>query len=147
MTTLPKGTTVDTTNIQPVEPIHMEFAFYNVTPIKGFTYMMTSAFEKTRIIWVFNTAPKISPVRIVCLVFTTLKNKKHPCKCMTVNEDISLEKSTGGTKLLFYDFSITTETTSGNTSWIIRNNERHNRSINTMVRAGILDSNPHEKKW
>ena len=41
MTTLPKGTTVDTTNLQPVELIQMNFALYNVTSIHGFTSMLT----------------------------------------------------------------------------------------------------------
>ena len=38
--TLPKGKTVETTNLQPGEIIHMDFAFYNVTPILGFTSML-----------------------------------------------------------------------------------------------------------
>ena len=33
MTTLPKGKTVDTTKIQPVEVIHMDLDFYNLTSI------------------------------------------------------------------------------------------------------------------
>ena len=46
MTTLPKRTTVDTSNLQPGELIHMNFALYNVTYIRGFTYMLTVAFAK-----------------------------------------------------------------------------------------------------
>ena len=37
------------------------------------------------------------------------------------------------------------QTTSGNLSWINDNNERHNRRINNMVRAGLIDSDQHEK--
>ena len=33
----PKGTTVYTNKIQPEEFIHMDFDFYNLTPIHGFT--------------------------------------------------------------------------------------------------------------
>ena len=40
MTTLPKGKTVDTTNLQPVEIIHMDLDFYNVTSIRGFNSML-----------------------------------------------------------------------------------------------------------
>ena len=36
----PKGTTVDTTNLQPVELIHMDFALYNVTSVLGFMSML-----------------------------------------------------------------------------------------------------------
>ena len=37
------------------------------------------------------------------------------------------------------------ETTGGDAYWLNEKNERHNRSIQNMVRAGLLDSNQHEK--
>ena len=39
------------------------------------------------------------------------------------------------------------ETTGGDAYWISIKNERHNRRIHNMVRAGLLDSNKHENKW
>ena len=51
MTIFPKATTVDRSNIQPVQPIHTRFAFYNVDSIRGFTSVLTFVCEKTRIIW------------------------------------------------------------------------------------------------
>ena len=56
MMTLPKGTTVDTTNIQPVETINMDAAFYNVTSIQGFTSIITVVCTRNTMIWVFRTA-------------------------------------------------------------------------------------------
>ena len=35
--TFPKGRTVERTNLQPGELIHMDFPFYNMTYIWGFT--------------------------------------------------------------------------------------------------------------
>ena len=55
MTTLPKGTTVDTTNLQSVELIHVYFAFYNMTPVYGFTSVLSVVFAKIRMIWEFPT--------------------------------------------------------------------------------------------
>ena len=74
MTNLPKGIKVDTSKIQPVERIHMDFDFYNVTSICGFTSMRTVVCAKTRMIWVFPTAYKIPPVIIICFALTTFKN-------------------------------------------------------------------------
>ena len=37
------------------------------------------------------------------------------------------------------------ETTGGYASWININNEQHNRCINNMVGAGILEHNQHKK--
>ena len=73
MTTLPKVTTVDTTNIKPGELIHMDFDFYNVTIIRGFTYTLNVVFINTIILWVFPTTPKIIPVCITCFILTTLE--------------------------------------------------------------------------
>ena len=58
MTTLPKGTTVDTNNLQLGELIHVDFAFYYVTYIRMFTSMITVVFSNTILILVFTTAYK-----------------------------------------------------------------------------------------
>ena len=100
METFSKGTTVDTTNIQPGELIHMEFAFHNVTSIRGFTPMLTLVCANTIIISSFTTASKRSPVGIICFILTTFKNEKHPCRRVRLNEDGALEKSSGVTNLL-----------------------------------------------
>ena len=41
MTTLTKGKTVETKNLQSGDIIHMEFTFYNVIYIRGLTFMLT----------------------------------------------------------------------------------------------------------
>ena len=122
MTTINKGTTVNTINLQPGELMHMEFAFYNVTSIRGFTSMLTVVCAKTKMLWVSPTAPKRAPVRIIRFILKTLMNEQHPCKIIRVDEDISLENSTDVTNLLVDDFKICTETTGGDASWINVNN-------------------------
>ena len=77
MTTSPKGKTVDTTNLQPGELIHINCAFYKVTSVRGFTSIITVVCEKTIIIWVFPTASKRSPVQIIYFVLPTLKIEKY----------------------------------------------------------------------
>ena len=55
---LPKGTTVDTTNLCIGEIMHMEFDLYNVTYIQGFTYVLNVVCATTMIIWIFTTQSK-----------------------------------------------------------------------------------------
>ena len=74
MTTINKGGGVDTTNIQPVELVYMDFAFYNVNSILVITSMITVVCAKTRMLWVFSTAYKRSPVRIIHFILTKLMN-------------------------------------------------------------------------
>ena len=64
---------------------------------------------------------------------------------MIFDEDGALANSTYVTNLIFDDFNISMETTGGNESWINENNEIHKRIIHNMVRAGLIDSNQHEK--
>ena len=93
-TTTPKGTTIHTNNLQPGEIIHMDFDFYNVTPIRGFTSMITVVCAKTLMIWVFHNASKRDPVHIIFFILTTFKNEQHLYKRVKVYEYGSMEKST-----------------------------------------------------
>ena len=55
MKTLTKSKTIETNNLQQGVLIIMEFAFYNVNSIQGFTSMINVVRDKTRMIWVFIT--------------------------------------------------------------------------------------------
>ena len=101
MTTLSKGTAVDTTNRQPGELINMDFYFYNVTSIHGFTSMITVVYANTRMLWVFLTAPKRAPARITRFILTKLRNEKYPLKYVRVDEYGALENLTDVTNLIF----------------------------------------------
>ena len=147
VTTLPKGTTVDTSNLQPRELIHMDFYFYNVISILGITSILTVVCEKTRIIWVFPTASKQSPVCIIHLILTTLNNEQHPWKHVIFDEDGALENPTDVTNLLVDELKIPMENTGGDSPWINGKNERNKRSIQNMVRSGLIESNKHSNKW
>ena len=79
----------------------MDFAFYNVNSIRGFTSMLTVFCENTRMLWVFPTVSKRSPGRIIRFILTKLKNEQYPCKRVRVYEDGALEDSTDVTNLIF----------------------------------------------
>ena len=113
MKTLPKGTTFDTTNFQLGELIHMVFDFFNVTPIHGFTYMLTVVCTKTRLLWELPNTSKQDPFHNIDFILITLRNEQHPLKLVRVDEDGDMEKRTDATKILVYDFNIYMETTGG----------------------------------
>ena len=140
MTTLPKWTIVDKNNLQLEELIHMDFDFYNVTSIRGFTSMLPVVFANTRMLWLLPTESKLAPVRIISFILTTLNNEQHIWKRVRVDEYFALEKSTDTTNLIVDDFKISMETTGGDASWINGNNERDNIIINNMIISVLLDS-------
>ena len=93
MTTINKVTTVDTSNLRPGELIHMDFSFYNVTSIRGFTSMLIAVYPNNRMLWVLTVASKRAPVRIIHFIMKTLINEQHPCKRVIVDVDSVLSKS------------------------------------------------------
>ena len=65
---------------------------------------------------------------------------------MRIDEDGKFKNSTDITKILVDEFSISMKSTGGDASWLNGKNERRNRRIHNMVRAGLIHSNQHEKK-
>ena len=112
MTTFSKVTTVDTTNLQQGDYSH-GVSFCNVTFIHGFTSMITGVCAKNIMIWLFHTASKLAPVRIILSILTALNNEQHPCKFVRVDEDGTLKISTDFTNFLVDEFIISMETTGG----------------------------------
>ena len=90
MTTINMGGGVDTSNIQPVELVYIDFAFYNVTSIHVFTSMFIVVCAKTRMLWVFSNTSKRAPVCIIHFILKTLMNEQHPFKLVRVDEYSSL---------------------------------------------------------
>ena len=93
-----------------------------------------------------SAASKRALVPIISFILTTFKNEQHPCKYGRVNGNGDLENSTDVSNLIVDDFIISTRNAGGDASWFNRKNKRHNRSIHTMVREGIIESNQQEKK-
>ena len=143
MKTFLKVATVYTNNFQPGELIHMDYAFYNMTSIRGFTSMLTVVCANTIVLWLFPNSSKWAPFCIIHFILTTLKNEQHLCKQVIVEKYGTLAKSIDVTNLNVYYFSISMKTTCGDTSWLNVNNEIINISIQDMVRAGLIGSNQH----
>ena len=106
MKTFPRGTTIDTTKLQPGELIHIKFALYIVNSVRGFTAMLTALCEITRILLVFTTEYKRSPFRIISFIQTPFSNYQPPYKHLIFDEYSALEKSPDNTNLLVDDFII-----------------------------------------
>ena len=100
----------------------MDFYFYNVTYVRGFTSILTVVCENNIMMWLFPAASKQSHVHIIRFIITTFKNEQHPCKFLRVDEYVDLSNSTDITNLLVDPFKISMETTGGDASCINGNN-------------------------
>ena len=77
----------------------MYFDFYNVTTIHGLASMLNVVCKNSILLWLFPTAYKWYPVRIIFFIPTTLKNEQHPHKRVRFYEYGALETSTDVTNL------------------------------------------------
>ena len=84
--------------------------------------MLTVVCANTILLWLFSTASKRSPFRIICLILTPFKNEQHPYQSVRVDEDGALENSKDVANLLVDEFKISMENTGGDASWLIGNN-------------------------
>ena len=66
---------------------------------------------------------------------------------MIVNNYGTLENSIDVTNLLVNGFRLFMENTGGDASYINGKKERHNKSIDSMVKGGLLESIQHKNKW
>ena len=108
--------------------------------------MLIVFFAKTIILLLLPTASKLAPVCIIRFILTTINNEQYPCKLIRVDEYDALEKSTDFTNLLVEEFKISIKTTDGDASWLNGKNAIHNRSIQNILRSGLLHSNKHANK-
>ena len=100
MTTINKGTTVDTITLNQENLLTWTFPFTMSLPT-----MALPPIES-----------KIAPAIIIRFIMTTLMNEQQPCKCVRVYEDSTLSKSTDVTNLLVDELKISVETTGGDAS-------------------------------
>ena len=105
MKILHNGANVYTDNLQLVEILHPNLAFYNVTSIHGFTLMLNVVCANTIIIWISTTASKKELIRIIIFILKTLNNQQLPYNLTIVNEYETLEKPTDITDLYVDEFN------------------------------------------
>ena len=82
----------------------MDFSFYNLIFIRGFTCMLTVVCADIIMLWVLPNESKKFPIRIIGFILTTPKNKQHSCKNIRVDDYGALEDSTYVTNLLVEEF-------------------------------------------
>ncbi len=142
----PKGHTVDTTHLRRGELLHIDFAFWDITSLRGFTSMLSIIDAKTRMLWLFCTASKGSPIHIIEYLLDMLH--KENCSPMTirVDEEGSLARCADFTKFLIHR-RLTLETTGGHSSFLNGKIERPHRTISQLVRAMILNAGQIPSTW
>ena len=103
--------------------------------------------SKNIMIWVFPTASKRAPFRIIRFIINKIQEWTTPMKIC----ESWLRYYIGKLNIFYWPtcwwIQHTHETTGGDSSWLNVNTEIHNKSIHNMVRADLLYSNQHTNNW
>jgi hypothetical protein len=97
--------------------LHLDFSFWNITSIRGFSSLLSIIDGKDRMLWNFPTASKSAPISILEYFFNMLEKEDVVIKCVRVDEDGALAKSSEFTTFLT-NCNITMETTGGHASFL-----------------------------
>jgi hypothetical protein len=119
--------------------LHIDFSFWNVISVCGFTSLLSVIDGKDRMSWVFPTASKRPPLEILTYLFSMLRHDGITILCARVDKDGALANSTEFTSFLL-DNSINLETTGGYASFLNGKIERPHHTLANMVRAMLLNA-------
>jgi hypothetical protein len=128
------------------ELLHIDFSFWNVTSLRGFTSLLSIIDGKDRMLWNFPTASKRVPLDILDYFFGALNKENIPVLGVRVDEDGALAHNTEFNEFLFTR-SIPLESTGGYASFLNGKIERPHRTIANMVRAMLLNSGLPNNLW
>jgi hypothetical protein len=128
------------------ELLHIDFSFWNVTSIHGFTSLLSINDGKDRMLWNFPTASKRVHLEILDYFFGALSKENILVLGIRVDEDGALANNTEFSEFLFAR-SITLESTSGYASFLNGKIERPHRTIANMVQAMLLNSGLTSNLW
>jgi hypothetical protein len=142
----PKGTTLPTSHLTHGEYLHMDFAFWNIPSLRGFTSMLVIIDASTRMLWLFCTASKTPPMQIIQYFFDILAREECSPKIIRVDEDGALARSTDFTDYLI-KLRITLDATGGYSSFLNGKVERPHQTLAKIVRAMIINAGHHMNTW
>jgi hypothetical protein len=146
MTTPPKGKVSSYRLTKNGHLLQIDFSFWNVTSVHGFSSLLSVIDGKDHMLWVFPTASKYLPVDLLNFIFTMLEREGVTILCICVDEDGALLNSTKFTTFLT-NRTFTMETTGGYASFLNGKVERPHRTIANMVRAMFLNAGLNRNLW
>ena len=133
---LPRGKDVDKSKLKPFNRLHLDFAFYGVTSIRGFTAALDITCGATSYAFGFPTKAKTPPLDIVQWSINTIRTMGYEVIFIRVDEDSSLANSSEFCSLI-KKLNCLLETTGGGNSTNNGMVETGNRSRANMVRSSL----------
>jgi len=126
--------------------LHIDFSFWNLCSIRGFTSLLSVIDGKDRMLWNFPTTSKHVPLSILDYSFTMLDREGVTIENVRVDEDGALANNSEFSNFLI-NHKISLQTTGGYASFLNGKVERHHRTIAQMVCSLLLNSGLLSDLW
>ena len=142
-TKISRGTTTNVSNFSPGFMLQMDFAFFNVESIHGFTSTFVAVCSATSYPFGFPSRSKRPPLDILKSLIATLRNQDKKVTFIQVDEDGALARSSEFMKTC-HNMNIIVQTAGGYASSLNDKSEIPNKKIANITRDLLLKSS-HKK--
>ena len=146
-TKLPRGPPVDTTELPVGMLFHLDFTFFNVESIRGFSSVLVIVEATTRYLWFFPCRHKSAPIDLCLFFFGHLRRQGLPVCDIRTDEDGALIGNTEFCSTMYKSLGIVMQSTGGGASTINGTVESPHRTIKRMTRAQLIGSLLSNTLW
>ena len=141
-----RGKTMDTSKYLVGQLVHIDFYFWGIPSIRGFTAALLIVDARSRKQWKFLTHSKTPPLEICHWFFNQLRLSGRPIQFVRTDRGGELARSAEFCDLLVHH-SITLQQTAGYTSFLNGKAERHIQTAKNLTRCIHIDSGLDDKFW
>ena len=114
-----KGKTIDTSDLEPGNMLHMDIMFFDITSCSGFNSSLNIIDAKFRKLWGFLSSAKRTPLRTIkCFLHAIQKEGKTVIE-IRIDDEGAISRSAEFTSMMIDEFpGIKINTTGGYASWL-----------------------------
>jgi len=138
---------VSLANLRPGQMLQMDFAFFNVQSVRGFTSYMSCDCVLTKYSFRFCTRRKRAPVDIIRWILLTLRKQKKEVNFVRFDEGGELARCEELNKMLLNEFQIVMQTTGGYASHLNGITERGHRTDANTIRTSLYSAGLGDEYW
>ena len=145
-TKIPRGPTTDVSKFAPGFMLQMDFSFFNVESIRGFTSSFVAICSSTSYLFGLPSRSKRPPLDILKCLVTTLRDQDKKVAFIRVDEDGALERSSEFMRTC-HNMIIMFQTIGGDASSLNGEIEIPNKTLANITRALLLISSHNKELW
>ena len=138
-----RGPTTDVSKISTGFMLQMDFAFFNVESIRGFTSTFVAICSATSYPFGFPSRSKRPTLDVLKFLVTTLRNQDKKVAFIRVDEDGALARSSEFMRTC-HNMNIIVQNTGGDASSLNGKSESLNKTLANITRALLINSS-HKK--